>query len=318
MRDYDFIKDEITKRHKGIDSNEYLDKYIKFLLNYELDGNTYIEKHHILPRSTFPEYVNEPWNIIELDYESHRLVHLWLFKSINIRKYQRPLNWMMNYYKNTEETSRASKKGWANLKNDEEKYKRWIKSRSETMKNIPKEEQSRRASIFWNNLSEEDYLKFCDKMKSHWTEEKRTEKSEQMNMYYSNPDNIERKRKETKDRWDGLDEGYRKEFKEKMSLINKDEEKRIDAGNKIKKKWKDPEYLTKMKLRKKRNGVKIKIVKNNEDIELFENMEDIVRKYNFSLHLIRKYRNTNTKISGKHLNEFNIDLLGSIIETIKN
>lgn len=318
MKDYEFIKGKIIERHRSVDSNKYLDKYIKFLLNYELDNSVYTEKHHILPRSTFPEYENESWNIIELDYESHRLVHLWLFKSINIRKYQRPLNWMMNYYKNSDEISSAAKRGWVNLKNDEEKYKKWRDRKSESMKNLTKEEQSRRANIFWNNLSEIDYLKFCDRIKSYWTEEKKTEKSEKMNIYYSNPENIEKKRKETKDRWDSLDEEYRKEFKEKMSSINKDEDKRLDAGNKIKKKWKDPEYLEKMKCRKKRSGLKIKIVKNNYETEIYENMEDVVRKYNFSTHLIRKYRDTNNKISEIHLNESNIDLLGSTIETIKN
>jgi len=47
-------------------------------------------------------------------------------------------------------------------------------------------------------------------------------------------------------------------------------------------------------------------------------MEDIVRKYNFSTHLIRKYRDTNNKIMEKHLDNKNINLLNSIIETIKD
>lgn len=47
-------------------------------------------------------------------------------------------------------------------------------------------------------------------------------------------------------------------------------------------------------------------------------MEDIVRKYNFSTHLIRKYRDTNNEVLEKHLNSDNINLLGSIIQTIKN
>jgi len=66
-------------------------------------------------------------------------------------------------------------------------------------------------------------------MKSCWTEEKRLEKSNQMNEYYSNPDNVEKKRKETKDRWDNLDDDYRRNFKNKMTLINKDKSKRLDA-----------------------------------------------------------------------------------------
>jgi hypothetical protein len=318
MIDFNFIKENFIEKHKTIDKIEYLDKYIKSIIEYKSNNQTYVEKHHILPKSTFPELENESWNIIELDYETHKLVHLYLFKAINDRRYQRPLNWMMNYYKNSEEISNAAKRGWVNLKNDEIKYNNWREKKSESMKTLTSEEQRRRANIFWNNINEKDYLKFCEKMKSYWTEEKRVEKSKQMNEYYSNPDNVEKKRRETKDRWDSLDESYRKNFKEKMSLINKDLEKRLDAGNKIKDKWKDPVYLEKMKNRKKRNGLKIKITKIDESVEIFENMEDIVKKYNFSTYLIRKYRDTNNELLEKHLNVDNINLLGAKIETIKN
>lgn len=319
MIDFDFIKESFTKKHKNIDNYEYLDKYINFFKSYNIKEEfNYSERHHILPRSSFPEFENDSWNIIELDYESHKLVHLYLFKAINDRRYQRPLNWMMNYYKNSEEISNAAKKGWVNLKNNEEKYKKWRESKSESMKLISNDEQRRRANIFWKNINDQDYLKFCEKMKSYWTEEKRVEKSKQMNEYYSNVDNVEKKRRETKDRWDSLDENYRNNFKEKMSLINKDLEKRLDAGNKIKDKWKDPVYLEKMKNRNKRNGLKIKITKSDGVVEIFENMEDMIRKYNFSSHLIRKYRDTNKEVLENHLNNENIELLGSIIETIKN
>jgi len=319
MIDYNFMRVEFIKKHINIDNYEYLDKYINFFKNYNIKENfEYFEKHHILPRSTFPEFKNEDWNIAKLDYDSHRLVHLWLFKAINIRKYQRPLNWMMNYYKNTEEISNAAKNGWINLKNNEEKYNKWRKSKSESMKLLSKEEQRRRVNLFWNNINDDEYLKFSKKIKSYWTKEKRLEKSRQMNEYYSNPNNIEKKRKETKDRWENLDENYRIDFKNKMAKINKDKDKRLDASNKIKKKWKDTNYLEKMKNRKKRNGLKIKIIKKDGEIEIFENMEDIVRKYNFSTHLIRKYRDTNNEVLEKDLKKENMILLNCKIETIKH
>jgi len=353
MRTYKFIRDQFLQKHSEIDNEDYLEKYISFLINYKINElDAYTEKHHILPRCTFPEYENESWNIVEIDYESHRLLHLWLFKSINIRKYQRPLNWMMKSYKNSGEISNAAKRGWIKLKSNEILYESWRNRKSEEMKKFrnsdkykqimaeyfnksnygeykrkesevwgdrySSENQRRRANIFWNNIDEQEYFKFCEKMKSYWTEEKRVEKSKQMNEYYSNPENIESKRKETKDRWDILNDEERLNFKEKMSLINKDEDKRLDAGTKIKDKWKDPNYLEKMRNRKKRNGLKIKIKKNSGEVEVFENMEDIVRKYNFSTHLIRKYRDTNNKIMEKHLDNENINLLNSIIETMKD
>jgi len=82
MRKFNFLKDSFIKKHKCIDNSEYLDKYINFLIDYKISESVeYVERHHILPRSTFPEFENESWNIIELDYDNHRLAHLWLFKS---------------------------------------------------------------------------------------------------------------------------------------------------------------------------------------------------------------------------------------------
>ncbi len=313
------IKVEFIKKHKQIDNYYYLDKYINFLLNYKLiDGEIYTEKHHILPISVFPEFKNDNWNIVELAYEDHKIVHLWLFKSINIRKYQRPLNWMVSDYKNKEEISNAAKIGWINLKSNKIRYRNWRMKKSESMKGLSSEEQRRRANLYWNNITDEEYLEFCNKMKSYWTEEKKNEKSEQMKGFYSNVENVEKKRKESKDRWDSLDETHRLKFKEKMTSINKDLDKRLDAGNKIKELWKNPNFLEKMKNRNKRPGTKIKLINKDGEEVIFMNMKDMIEKYNFSAYLIRKYRDTNNKISESDLKEENIMLLDYTIETIKN
>ena len=68
----------------------------------------------------------------------------------------------MNYYKNSEEISNAAKKGWIKLKEDDEKYRKWLDSRSNYMKELSTEEQRRRANIFWENISEDDYKHACD------------------------------------------------------------------------------------------------------------------------------------------------------------
>jgi hypothetical protein len=255
--------------------------------------------------------------MVHLKYEEHKLVHLWLFKSINIRSYQKPLNFMMKEYKNSEELSNATKRGWLKLKSNGEKYEKWRKDKSESMKNISSEEQKRRANIFWNNMTDEDYSNFCKKIKSYWTDEKKMKKSEQMVIFYSNEENIKKKRIESKDRLDSLDDKYRTRFKEKMNVINKDELKRLDAGGKIKELWKNPEYLEKMKNRNKNPGTKIKVIINNGTEIIFENMKSLINEYNFSAHLIRKYRDTGEKISEKDLKQENIFLLDCIIETIK-
>lgn len=311
---FEFIKNQLTNKHK-VDNYEFLDKYINFLFNYKLETNEYTEKHHILPTSVFPEFKNESWNLIELSYEDHKLCHLWLFKSINIRKYQRPLNWMFNLYKNTEEISNAAKKGWEKLKNNKEVYKEWCDKRSKNMKKLSSEEQRRRANIFWQNISEQDYLKFSKKMKDYWTDEKKQERSEQMNKYYLNPENREKKRIESKKRWDSMTDDERKVFSEKIALVNKDKSKRKIAGDKIKELWKDEKYLSKMRSRKHRSGKKIKIIKPNGEEFIIDNMKKLEKIYNFSMHLIRKYRDKDKFICDKDLKDNKL-LLDCKIESI--
>jgi len=317
MRNYEYIKRLFLEKHESIDNCEYLDKYINFLINYKLDDNIdYTEKHHILPKCFFPEYKDDEWNIIELSYEDHKVVHLWIFKAINNRTYQRPLNWMMNYYKNKQETSNASKKGWMNLKSNKDKYNTFCMKRSNYMKNLSSDEQSRRSNIFWKNISDIEYLDFCNKIKDYWTEERKKEKSNQMLEYYSNLENIVKKSIESKNVWESRSDEERKLFSEKMTIINKDKTKRREAGNKIKSLWKNDEYLEKMKNRKPRKGLSIRVIYSNGDEDVFETMESLNKKLNFSSHLIRKYRDKDKKIIMKDLNNDNIILLDALIKTI--
>ncbi len=47
-----------------------------------LHGN-YVEKHHILPKSLYPEYTKTKWNIVKLFPEEHLIAHLLLAKIYN-------------------------------------------------------------------------------------------------------------------------------------------------------------------------------------------------------------------------------------------
>lgn len=319
MSNFNFIKDEFIKKHEIIDDNTYLEKYINFLLTYKINNNdnVYTEKHHILPRAMFPEFENENWNIVEVTYEDHKLVHLWLFKSINIRTYQRPLNWMMNYYKNTKEISNAAKRGWKKLKSNKNKFDEFKRKRSQHMKSLTSEEQSRRANLFWKNITDEEYVEFCNSMKNIWTEERRQNLSEKLKLFYSNPENRELKSQESQKIWNNRSETDKLKFNEKMNIVNKDINKRKAAGDKIKKLWKNEEYIEKMKNRKKRGGVKLKLITENQKEIIFNTMTEFANKYNFTPRLIRKYRDTNKKISKTDLNIDNIELENCIIETIK-
>jgi hypothetical protein len=317
MRDYNFIKNKFSEKHT-IDNSEFLDKYIKLMIEYKLSESIeYIEKHHILPRSVFPEFENEDWNIIELKYSDHVNAHLYLFKSINIRQYQRPLNFMMNSYKNSEEVSNAAKIGWINLKNDKDKYEKWRKKKSDSMKKISSEEQTRRANIFWDNMTDDEYTIFSNKMKEYWTDEKREEKSKKMIEHYSNIENIEKKRIEGQKRWDSMSREDRNNFTIKMTSINKDEEKRRIAGDKIKNLWNSDEYIEKMKNRPHRKGTSIMIIRPDGEEIIIETMRGIEKEYSFSSHLIRKYRDTDILIKEEDLKD-NKFLLNCKIKTIKN
>jgi hypothetical protein len=317
MRDYNFLKNKFLEKHT-IDNSEFLDKYIKLMIEYKLSESIdYVEKHHILPRSVFPEFENEDWNIIELKYSDHVNAHLYLFKSINIRAYQRPLNWMLKYYKNKEETSNAAKKGWDNLKKDKDKYNLFCLKRSNYMKKLSTKEQTRRANIFWDKISDEEYLKFSNKIKEYWTEDKRIEKSKQMNEYYLDPENVIKKSIETQNRWDSMSGEDRERFNTKMNIVNKDEKKRRVAGDKIKSLWKSEDYLEKMKNRPHRKGTSILIINPNGEQTLVETMKDMERIYGFSSYLVRKYRDTDLEIDDKDL-KINKSLLKCKIKTIKN
>lgn len=319
MVNYKFLLNNFENKHQVINNLDYLDMYINFLLSYQLPTDSdYTEKHHILPSSTFPEFKFEKWNIVEISYDHHRIVHLWLYKSINIREYQRPLNWMLKNYKNTQELSNASKLGWIKLKNNEKKYKDWSEKRSKHMKSLSSDEQRRRAKIFWQSITDEEYVKFCEKLKNKWTDDKKLEKSNSMKKYYSDQNNKIKKSDEQKKRWESVDEQYRLDFKKKMSIINKDINKRKLAGKIIKDLWSSEDYLNKMKNRKTNPGIKIKIIHSDGTEIIFEKMKEVIDKYNFSAHLIRKYRDTNIEIAEEHLNESNLILLNAKIESIKN
>lgn len=45
------------------------------LCSKDTDEPKYFEKHHILPRSMFQEYIKEPWNIVRLSYRQHYKAH---------------------------------------------------------------------------------------------------------------------------------------------------------------------------------------------------------------------------------------------------
>ena len=101
-----------------------------------------------------------------------------------------------------------------------------------------------------------------------------------------------------------------------MLEINKSEEKRKDAGEKIRSLWKSEGFSEKMKNRKPRNGIKLKLIDIYDNETIFDSMRIFRDFFNFSEHLIRKYRNTGKRISIDDLNNNNNQLEKCKIETI--
>jgi hypothetical protein len=78
MRDYFTIT--LQSIYKDV-NREYLTKYLSLVLDYKTDAE-YTELHHILPKSLFPQYKNDKWNIVRLSAKDHFYAHYYLHKAI--------------------------------------------------------------------------------------------------------------------------------------------------------------------------------------------------------------------------------------------
>lgn len=70
--------------HKDFLSNKYSQWYYSIIKNAQAiarsKGDIYYESHHILPKSIFPEFVNEKWNQVLLTAKEHFICHRLLKK----------------------------------------------------------------------------------------------------------------------------------------------------------------------------------------------------------------------------------------------
>ena len=58
-----------------------LKKYLTLVMNYKTD-EIYTELHHILPKSLFPQYKNDKWNLVRLSAKDHFYAHYYLHKAL--------------------------------------------------------------------------------------------------------------------------------------------------------------------------------------------------------------------------------------------
>ena len=271
-------------------SIDKLTEYLDFVISSKKDDSfsEYCETHHILPRGQFLAYRNSEWNLVKLKYEDHIRAHELLFIAYPIRKNQRTLNFMKSdVNKNSELISKAAKNGWKNLKLDTKKYENWRNSRINYMKNHSSDLQSKRAKHGWD--TPEKYERRSQINKENWTPELRAWKSKSMSQYFKdNPQEIADRNQK---RWDNLSNEKREQFNNKMKIVNSDPKKRAKAGDKIRQKWKDPEYRDKMK---NRNMYKLSFKFISPTGEIYERLGffEMINEFNFSPYFVNKFKNT--------------------------
>lgn len=275
----DFIFNEFVQKYGRPSTDSSLIQYIEYNLNYsDLDDSIYSERHHILPATPFPQYIDEPWNIVKLNYRHHVESHVLLFNAYPQHfELYRTLNWMLNNeekikvgYKEALSAymSRISKDYWNHIKTeDTEKYDKWCSDLSNRMKQW---QASYMANIYYEKYNGRQ--KQSEHFKSLWADPEYKERTRHSMIAERNsPEGQERLRRVNQKRWDEITAEEYNAFQEKMSLINKDPNKRKIASESLKRKWTEPDYLEKMKNRKPRGSDGSTLEERWKDKEFREN-----------------------------------------------
>lgn len=232
-------------------SRKSLIQYLEFVITSSIitESSIYKENHHILPSSIF-----DCADVYSLNYADHVKAHILLAEAYPIRSFLRPLNFMLDRSEKEhigfkEKLSTSVKIWWRNFK-ETDQYNEWRKKRSilcsshmlnghakymNSLANTPENNQKRRESA----------------KKIRGDKEKEKIRIEKLKATINTPEGKEKTKKAAKKKWDARDLTERDDFKKKMTVINQNEDKRKNAGIKIKEKWKDPIYREKMSKRNK-------------------------------------------------------------------
>lgn len=284
-------------------SKDDLINYISFVLEQvsPVDAEVYCEKHHILPRSTFIEFINCEWNIVNLKYTDHITAHERLFRAYPTRQNQKTLNFMKSpLTKNKELLSLATKNGWKKLKSNYEKFEKFKEAKRNNMNNATPDEHKKRGVAAWKSIRSDElkYLNFCNSAKNSWTEERRHHHSKKISEWIkNNPGKISERNKKY---WENLSNIEREKFKEKMinCLNTPDVKQKISL--KLKDKWSNSEFREKMKSRKKYLQ-KLEIISPTGEIYYRTGVIEMIKEFDFSPSLVRKFTNSGKSVISKYL-----------------
>lgn len=141
------------------DSKEYLD----FLLSVKNNEEDYYEKHHILPKSLFPEYSKDKNNLINLSPYNHLKAHLLLTKVFPSDEMNIAYYFMTNRLKNYSELeyNLIREQATQAIKNKTLGVKKTLQHRQ----NISKSKLGDKNPSFGKHLSKEHRDKISEKLK---------------------------------------------------------------------------------------------------------------------------------------------------------
>lgn len=193
----------LKEKHNG-----NFEKYVDFCLDNSYGGDEYSEKHHILVRSSFPEFEKESWNVVRLKYSDHIEAHTLLAEACPIRKFVRPLNFMLA----EQEEYKARYKdicieNW-NLFRSSPQYNIWLANRKKYCREVFVKGGSRYDHILKMTQlgnTQEAKRKKSESCKSFWTDEIREEWGKLVSSRYDDPEYKAKCAKATSDAWKNMD-----------------------------------------------------------------------------------------------------------------
>lgn len=207
--------------------NRDFSEYVNYCLDniYKINDDIYCEYHHILPRSKFPKYKNESWNIIKLKYSDHINAHVLLADILPIRSFTDPLKFMlidkekyneliiqgMNLWKNTESYKiwrEKHQKIWNSQKIDGERYNHMLAMSYKSHNDTTSIKNRRNGNI------------------NSWTEERKNKKSEYNINKYKDFNERNKLKIKCKESWDNKSQEEKDKHIMERTLYNKSDEGR--------------------------------------------------------------------------------------------
>lgn len=243
------IKDHLIAKLGEPKDHTHLDRYIDICVETRYDsviGSLY-HKHHILPKSKFPEFSNLKdfdWNCSILHFEDHKNAHSALATAYPIAAFIIPIH----YFGKENKQQIIGTLMWEYMREHPEILERWKENRSAYMKSVMTpgnkiyESSIERLKKRWEDPNER--IKVAKHFSDlHLDPEYKKKAIENAKAARANQETLDKWKESCKQTWES--EKYRQKLRDKLSPINKDEEKRLDASKKIKELWQDPEFRNK-------------------------------------------------------------------------